>query len=96
MNGELYAGLSKIYQEFSSLRNLSGEVDFCVNVNNKGYLGFRSIGSNHVSPIAKRLFDGGGHANAAGGSLPGAGKEEDLEVWVAKFLEVIQGKEESL
>lgn len=70
--GEIYFGLSSIFQEFSSMRNSSGEVDFVVNINPRGFLSFRSKGkqeSKNVGQIAIERFNGGGHFNAAGGSL---------------------------
>ncbi len=69
LHGEVHFGLSSIFQEFSSIRNSSGEIDFCVNINPKGFMGFRSKGNKNVEEIAKKYFSGGGHFNAAGGSL---------------------------
>lgn len=68
--GEAYFGLSKIFQEFSSIRlkkNL--EVDFLVNINNKGYLSLRTQKEIDLSVIAQKYFFGGGHCKASGGSL---------------------------
>jgi len=95
LHGELYVGLSKISQEFFAIRNASLESDFCVNINNRGYLGFRSVGDKHVSPIAKSI-GGGGHPNAAGAPLPGAGVEKELSEWKQIFLDTFAGKEASL
>ncbi len=45
---------------------------------------FRSIGQFSVNEFAKKYFNGGGHKNAAGGSL-----EDKLSVALEKFLKVI-------
>lgn len=84
LNGEVHFGLSSIFQEFSSIRNSSGEIDFCVNINPKGFMSFRSKGDKNVEEIAKKYFSGGGHFNAAGGSLLEEGNNKPLtfeEAW---------------
>jgi len=67
--GEIYTGLSSIFQEFSHLRLLTGEIDFVANINPQGYIGFRSKGDISVLEIARSYYFGGGHPNAAGGSI---------------------------
>lgn len=68
--GEVHYGLSSIFQEFSSIRNNSGEVDFVININPKGFLSLRSKGTKaDVGTMSKKHLNGGGHFNAAGGSL---------------------------
>jgi len=44
-------------------------VDFAI-ISDNGYLSLRSIGDMNVADIAKKYFNGGGHANAAGGFVP--------------------------
>jgi len=91
LKGEIYTGLSSIFQEFSAMRNELGEVDFVANINSQGYIGFRSIGNVNVAELSKQYFNGGGHKNAAGGSLNGVNegkrfKEEDL---IPEFIKQI-------
>ena len=52
---------------------------------------FRSIGQFSVNEFAKKYFNGGGHKNAAGGSL-----EDKLSVALNKFLESISKHKEEL
>lgn len=90
--GEIYVGLSSIFQEFSAMRNAEGELDFVCNINPQGYIGFRSgKGKANVAEIAKKYFNGGGHENASGGSLPGVqeGRRYKEEELVPSFLETI-------
>jgi len=92
LTGEVYTGLSAIFQEYSSLRNNRREdIDFVCNINSQGYIGFRSIGNVNVANISKEFFNGGGHANAAGGSLPGVseGKRYKENELVSTFIEVV-------
>lgn len=44
-------------------------VDFAI-ISDNGYLSLRSIGDMNVADIVKTYFNGGGHANAAGGYVP--------------------------
>lgn len=44
-------------------------VDFAI-ISDNGYLSLRSIGDMNVADIVKTYFNGGGHANAAGGFVP--------------------------
>lgn len=92
LKGEVHFGLSAIFQEFSSIRNSSGEIDFCVNINTKGFMSFRSKGDKNVEAIAKKYFKGGGHFNAAGGSLLEEGINKTLtfeEAWEMFVLNII-------
>lgn len=92
LKGEVHFGLSAIFQEFSSIRNSSGEIDFCVNINPKGFMSFRSKGDKNVEEIVKKYFNGGGHFNAAGGSLLEEGVNKILtfeEAW-AIFKEKLE------
>ena len=52
---------------------------------------FRSIGNFSVNDFAKQNFNGGGHKNAAGGSL-----EDKLSVALEKFLIAISKNEKLL
>lgn len=91
LKGEVHYGLSAIFQEFASIRNNSGEIDFCVNINSKGFMSFRSKGDKNVEEIARKYFSGGGHFNAAGGSLLDEGANKVLtfeEAWEIFALKV--------
>ena len=52
---------------------------------------FRSVGNFSVNDFAKQNFNGGGHKNAAGGSL-----EDKLSVALEKFLIEISRNEKLL
>ncbi len=47
------------------------EFDFFMDINRNGNIGLRADNKIDVSQMAAKLFGGGGHANAAGGRLPG-------------------------
>ena len=52
---------------------------------------FRSVGNFSVNELARENFNGGGHKNAAGGSL-----EDKLSVALKKFLNVVSKNEKLL
>ena len=62
---------SNVFQYLSHyyLNENSDKVDFFLNVKSKGSLSFRSKGNIDVEGLAKNYFNGGGHLNAAGGSI---------------------------
>jgi len=95
LTAEIYTGLSEIFQEFSAMRNELGEADFVANINSQGYIGFRSIGNINVADIAKKYFNGGGHKNAAGGSIESvinAGKKIQENEMIFEFIKTIKEK----
>lgn len=88
---EVYFGLSSIFQEFSSIRlNADNSLGFVANINNKGYISFRTKKDGiNLSELSKKYFSGGGHAKASGGSLLGAPKtftkQEALMQFISQF-----------
>jgi len=72
--GKIFFDLgSNIFQQMSHMyNNKIKDMDFVVHVNKRGKLSFRSNGDkieNNVELLSKIYFNGGGHFNAAGGSL---------------------------
>lgn len=64
-----------VFQNVSSFYNKEndGTFDACINISKKGVVGLRSKGNEeckNVAALAKSKFNGGGHFNASGGSLP--------------------------
>lgn len=65
---------ANIFQQSSQmfLQDFKDSIDFILHINKYGRISIRSLGSspeNNVSFIAKKYFSGGGHFNAAGGSI---------------------------
>lgn len=64
---DMYGGL---FQDFSHFYlNEISDTSFVVHISERGQLSFRSVGDVDVSFISQKYFGGGGHPNAAGGSL---------------------------
>ncbi len=63
---------SNVYQYLSHyyLNDNSDKIDFMLNMKSKGSMSFRSKGDIDVGGLANKYFNGGGHTNAAGGSIP--------------------------
>lgn len=62
---------SNIFQYLSHFYlNDVKEIDFMVNIKSKGSCSFRSKGDIDVGTLSNKYFNGGGHTNAAGGSIP--------------------------
>lgn len=88
LRGEIYFGLSSIFQEFSSIRlNEVNALDFVVNISNNGYISFRTKKDGiNLSELSKKYFFGGGHAKASGGSLLGAPKTFTKQEAILQFF----------
>jgi len=94
---EVYYGLSSIFQEFSHLRLIDQDkekIDFVVNINTQGFIGFRSKSPIKVNEFAKKYFNGGGHAQAAGGSLDKKENKMDTKVLFDLFMEQLNKERE--
>jgi oligoribonuclease NrnB/cAMP/cGMP phosphodiesterase (DHH superfamily) len=95
MKAEIFYSLSNIFQEFSQLRLLDKnreKVDFVANINTQGYIGFRSKAPVKVNDFSKKYFNGGGHPQAAGGSLDKKeNKIEETEL-IPLFIEQLNSK----
>ena len=98
LNKILYFGLFSLIKLFSksSASCSEGLVNYALSISNVNMavliietkerikFSFRSIGQFSVNEFAKKYFNGGGHKNAAGGSL-----EDKLSVALEKFLKDI-------
>ena len=74
--GIAFYGLDSIFQDFSNILLKEGDFDFAVNIYPSGKVSLRSRNDTNVNELASRYFRGGGHPNAAGGTIENYNEKE--------------------
>lgn len=89
----VFTGLSKIFQIFSNkILNENDDLHIAVNISNRGFMSLRSREKDiDLGQISKKYFGGGGHPQAAGGSLGLEDEKLKDKELVQRFIDIVNG-----